>query len=100
KFAFNYTIKTDGVSCCVVHMRRDLAVRAERKRKRKEKKPGSEEKYIDDVDMSKYAGRQVVGVDPNKGNLMFCSMEGGETRFRYTQGQRSCDLKTAHRNAI
>lgn len=100
KFAFNYTIKTDGVSCCVVHMRRDLANRSERKRKRKEKKPGNEEKYIDDVDMSQYAGRQVVGIDPNKGNLMFCSTEGGETRFRYTQGQRSCDLKTAHRNAI
>jgi hypothetical protein len=72
-YVFNYTIKTDGVSCCVVHMRRDLGNRAERrkrKRKREEERDCCEQ-YIDDIaDARQYAGRRVVGIDPNMGNLL------------------------------
>jgi hypothetical protein len=80
-YVFNYTIKTDGVSCCVVHMRRDLGNRAERrkrKRKREEERDCCEQ-YIDDIaDARQYAGRRVVGIDPNMGNLLQCSMEDGD----------------------
>ena len=99
-YVFNYTIKTDGVSCGVVHMRRDLTERATRKRKRAADGKDGGEKYIDEIDARAFAGRCVVGVDPNMGNLLYCSTADGGKQFRYTQAQRRHELKITRHDQI
>ena len=98
-YVFDYVVKTDGVSCCIVHMKRDRAAhRAARKRKRADERRRARQQhnaYIDDegIDRAAYAGRRVVGIDPNMGNLLYASTEDGAAQFRYTQSQRRAELK-------
>lgn len=107
-YVFNHTIKTDGVSCCVLHRRRGSRKRARKKRRSSTTK----DLYIDETDVSQYTDRDVVGIDPNMGNLLFCSMEKKEcdehgntvaihnTQFRYTQNQRHHELRVGRYTQI
>jgi transposase len=80
-------------------MKRDRAAhRAARKRKRADERSRARQQhnaYIDDegIDRAAYAGRRVVGIDPNMGNLLYASTEDGAAQFRYTQSQRRAELK-------
>ena len=72
------SIKTDGVAC-------SLTFRTEKRGKRKKTK--AEEKYLEDLNVLKnITGKKVVGIDPNKGNLVYCF--DGENVLRYTQDER------------
>jgi hypothetical protein len=102
-YAFDHMIRTDGVSCCVIHARRGLegAARPKGKRRRKRKKKKRTEKYIDELTEAERAslqGAAVVGIDPGINNLLFCSMDtdDGAVTYRYTQAQRRFETKARH----
>jgi transposase len=40
------------------------------------------------------SGKTAVGIDPNMGNLLYCSTEVGDKKMRYTRNQRRQELKT------
>jgi hypothetical protein len=87
-YVFDHMIRTDGVSCCVVHRRRDVApgYRVGRHRRRR-----ARETYVDELSADERCalqGKVIVGVDPGMDNLLYFSTEGGERHCRYTQAQR------------
>lgn len=91
-YKFNHMIDTDGVSCCVLLIRKDLAG----KRAPKKKVAVVREEYIDDISDHKAEGfkhNMVVGIDPNMSDLLYCANEDASKRFRYTQNQRRQELK-------
>jgi hypothetical protein len=116
---FDYMVRTDGVSCCVVQVRRDVAIKQEAKRKHKQeevkeneeargakrkrgtgvskRKSDTRELYVDELptgEKERLSQRRIVGVDPGKSDLMYCCTEDGELQFRYTQNQRRKEKKT------
>ncbi|HEX5486026.1 MAG TPA: zinc ribbon domain-containing protein [Limnobacter sp.] len=83
--AFNHMVRTDGVSCCVVQKwigpYNPLPAR---------------EKYVDELTAQErecLSGKDVVGVDPGMGNLLYFSTEDGDKRLRYTNRQRRKETK-------
>jgi transposase len=40
------------------------------------------------------ASKTIVGIDPNMGNLLYCSTDDGKRTFRYTQNQRQHETKS------
>jgi hypothetical protein len=44
--------------------------------------------------MQQDASKTIVGIDPNMGNLLYCSTEDGQCTFRYTQNQREHETKS------
>ena len=62
-----------------------------------------DEIYIDEVEPHHLSNKRLVGIDPNKGDLIYCSgfkfkkgdaSDGGQmTSFRYTQNQRRYESK-------
>jgi transcription termination factor NusB len=92
KYQFDHQIETDGEAVTILLIRKDMAGKFF-KPKQKPKK----EEYIDEVDPTLLQGKDVVGVDPNKQDLIHCSMldENGErVGFRYTQDQRRKETKS------
>ena len=82
KINFEFTsIVTDGVGCGVLFQQEDKWVKGS-KRKRK-----FVEQYLEELPSHiQLNGRKRVGIDPNKGNLVYCN--DGETILRYTQDER------------
>ena len=94
RFEFNYMIRTDGVSCCVLHKQVGTTRRYGSKAR---KVAAPTEQYIDelsDEERQALVGRKVVGIDPGMDNLLFASTEDGTETFRYTQAQRRVECKT------
>jgi transcription termination factor NusB len=107
-YQFNHMISTDGVGCSILLIKREVAG----KKKYKESKPvvgQTKESYIDDElppkDAEWLKGKKIVGIDPNKGDLIYCSSVINETtidgeiqdvvtNFRYTQNQRKKETKS------
>lgn len=88
-YQFASMIETDGVGCSILLVRSDL----KGKRKKITKRYGSDEKYIDGLDdYSTLQGKNVVGIDPGKSDLIYCS-DDEEKTFRYTQDQRRKETK-------
>lgn len=89
-YYFGHMIRTDGVSCCAVHKRRGAPPRPKRK-PRMPKPP-----YVDtlsDNERAQLQGKVVVGVDPGKRNLLYCSTEDGTKQCRQSQNQRCKETK-------
>ena len=90
EYQFTNMIETDGVGCSILLVRKDL------KGKRKNvatKKSGNNEKYIDELkDYSNLQNKNIVGIDPNKSDLIYCC-DSNEITFRYTQNQRRKETK-------
>jgi hypothetical protein len=88
-YVFDHMIRTDGVSCCVVHRRSNVApgYRVRRRRRRRVR-----EAYVDELSADERAsalqGKVIVGVDPGMDNLLYFSTEDGAQHCRYTQVQR------------
>ena len=92
-YIFNHMIDTDGVSACVLLIRRDLAG----KKPPKGKKQPVREQYIDDLSPEEgqtLSDRSVVGIDPNMSDLLFCTNEDASKHFRYTQNQRRKEINS------
>jgi transposase len=87
---FQYMIRTDGVSCSV-HLGNEPKKEGKGHGK-KSKSIDFEEKYIDEIEWD--SSKIIVGIDPNMGDLLYCSTEDGTETYRYTQNERRHDLDT------
>ena len=92
-YRFNQMMDTDGVSCSILMIRKDLYGKRAPKRKQK----FAREEYIDDLeakDSQRLRERKVVGIDPNMSDLLFCTNEDASKQYRYTQNQRRKETKS------
>jgi hypothetical protein len=100
-YAFNHRVRTDGVSCCVVQVKRGVVQAT----KGSPRRAGPAEKYVDELtaqakeDLSR---KVVVGVDPGMGNLLYFSSDNGTERkqMRYTQRQRRMETRAKKYSGI
>jgi hypothetical protein len=87
-YQFHYQIQTDGISCCLLFIRKDL----------KDKKWGSkvpalqEQEFYNIEDLSKeqlekLKPKNIIGCDPGKRNLVYMVDENGK-KLQYTAPQR------------
>ena len=90
-YQFHHQIQTDGVSCCLLFIRKDL----------KDKKWGSrvpcipEQDFYDIEDLSKEQldtlnDRNIVGCDPGKHSLVYMMYKNGK-KLQYTASQRKIE---------
>ena len=89
---FQYMIRTDGVSCSVVlgdSPKKEGKGRGERSTRDDECEP-----YVEDMSWDGDVGKTIVGIDPNMGDLLYCSTEDGKKTMRFTQDERRRDLGT------
>ena len=93
-YQFHHQIQTDGISCCLLFIRKDL----------KDKKWGSkvptlpEQDFHNVEDLSKeqleeLKPRNIVGCDPGKRSLVYM-MDGNGNKLQYTAPQRKIESKT------
>jgi hypothetical protein len=90
-YKFNNSILTDGISCCLLLIKDELYG----KRFRSKPKVKSPELYLDDLSeeqLQNMKGRELVGIDPNMGNLLFC-IGSNDKKLRYTNSQRRLDMR-------
>ncbi|CAL8461357.1 g888 [Coccomyxa elongata] len=92
-YRFNHMVNTDGVSCSVLLIRRDLYGK-----KCSRGKPAvvASEEYVDDLSSDARKSlriRKVVGIDPNMSDLLYCVDEDASHHYRYTQNQRRRETK-------
>lgn len=95
-YKFNNSIITDGVSCSVLFVKEEYYKKMIPKFKFKEI---SNEKYIDELENTDYErilNKNIVAIDPNKGDLLYCIDDALKSRnhYRYTQDQRRKETKS------
>ena len=105
-YVFDNQITTDGMSCSILLLRQDLYKVDKRNKQHTVRKPYGykEEQYIDEIsneEKIKYKDYTIVGIDPNKDDLIYASTIIGEKdglydikTFRYTQNQRRNETKS------
>ena len=92
-YQFHHQIQTDGISCCLLFIRKDL----------KDKKWGSkvptlpEQDFYNIEDLSKeqldeLKSKNIVGCDPGKRSLVYM-MDGNGNKLQYTAPQRKIESK-------
>ena len=85
-------IETDGVSCSLLLLRKDLVG----KKLPMMKKGLSTETCIDELsDYSSLQNKRIVAIDPRKYDLIYCmdNSNKGANKFRYSQDQRRKETK-------
>jgi transposase len=98
KYTFDHMISTDGVSCSILLIKKELQGRSIFRFK--PKKTPSTEKYIDELEGHEYTTLQekkVVGVDPGLNDLIYCVNDDQKdtiSKFRYSQNQRRQETKS------
>ena len=91
-YEFHHMIETDGISCTLLLLRKDLIG----KRLPMMKKGLSTETYIDELtDYTQLQNKKIVGIDPGKCDLIYCvDADNKDTnKFRYSQDQRRKETK-------
>ena len=91
-YEFHHMIETDGISCSLLLLRRDLIG----KRLPTMKKGINNEEYIDEVkDYTSLQNKKIVAIDPGKCDLIYCvDADNKEANtFRYSQDQRRKETK-------
>jgi hypothetical protein len=92
QYEFHHMIETDGVSCSLLLLRKDLIG----KKLPMMKKGLSTETYIDELsDYSQLQNKKIVGIDPGKCDLIYCVDNDNKEAsiFRYSQDQRRKETK-------
>lgn len=100
-YQFSHMIETDGIGCSILLVRKDLkGKRLVNQRKTKER----DEEYIDELnDYTPLQGKNIVAIDPNLSDLLFCvnGTDKEANKFRYTQDQRRKETKVKkYRNLL
>jgi hypothetical protein len=93
-YEFHHMIETDGVSCSLLLLRKDLV--GKKMPISSSKKGLSTEIYIDELDdYSSLQNKKIVGVDPGKNDLIYCVDNSNKeaNEFRYSQDQRRKETK-------
>ena len=111
-YTFNNRISTDGIGCSILFVRDDLYDPFGKVKVKSIRKPKgfSNETYVDDIsDVKKtqLKNKTLVGIDPGKEDLIFCTdgitkiikKDNGKNvhktkTFRYSQNQRRKDTKS------
>ncbi len=96
-YVFNHMIRTDGVGVSICLIRQDLLGKKCQEIK-KDDHIESPELYIDDssfLSRKDINNRRIIGVDPNKRDIIFCLDQEGR-RFRYTTNQRNKETHNKH----
>jgi hypothetical protein len=91
-YEFHHMIETDGVSCSLLLLRKDLVG----KKLPMMKKGLSTETYIDELnDYSSLQNKKIVAIDPGKCDLIYCVDNSNKeaNEFRYSQDQRRKETK-------
>ena len=91
-YEFHHMIETDGVSCSLLLLRKDLVG----KKLPMMKKSLSTETYIDELnDYSSLQNKKIVAIDPGKCDLIYCVDDCNKeaNKFRYSQDQRRKETK-------
>jgi hypothetical protein len=99
-YLFHHMISTDGVGVSILFLRKDLVGKRVPAMKKKE----NTELYVDELkDTTTYRTNKIVGIDPNKGDLIYCvdGCSKESTTFRYSQDQRRKETKSKkYRNIL
>lgn len=96
QYAFNYMIKTDGISVSILFVRLD---ENEKPIKYNPYQTASEEniKYIENLKITdELKSKRVVCIDPNYSDLIYCGSKDENDNlqtFRYTQNQRRLETR-------
>jgi hypothetical protein len=91
-YEFHHMIETDGVSCSLLLLRKDLVG----KKLPMMKKGLSCETYIDELtDYTQLQNKKIVGIDPGLCDLIYCvdAHNKDANKFRYSQDQRRKETK-------
>jgi len=91
-YEFHHMIETDGISCSLLLLRKDLIG----KKLPMMKKGINNEEYIDELkDYSQLQNKKIVGIDPGKNDLIYCVDDNNKeaNKFRYSQDQRRKETK-------
>ena len=91
-YEFHHMIETDGVSCSLLLLRKDLIG----KKIPIMKKGLSTETYIDELtEYSQLQNKNIVAIDPGKCDLIYCVDDDNKeaNKFRYSQDQRRKETK-------
>lgn len=93
-YLFHHMIETDGVSCSILLLRKDLVG----KRTSTIKPKINDEKYIDELkneDYERLQKKKIVSIDPGKCDLIYCLDNDNKeaNMFRYSQDQRRKETK-------
>lgn len=91
-YEFHHMIETDGISCTLLLLRKDLIG----KRLPMMKKGLSTETYIDELtDYTQLQNKKIIGIDPGKCDLIYCVDADNKdaNKFRYSQDQRRKETK-------
>ena len=99
-YLFHHMISTDGVGVSILFLRKDLVGKRIPAMKKKE----NTELYVDELkDITVYQSKKIVGIDPNKGDLIYCVDDDNKeaNKFRYSQDQRRKETKSKkYRNLL
>jgi len=107
-YVFNHQIETDGYGCSILLIRKDLYNSEKKTKIWTVSKPQNykSDKYVDeltDEEKKKYKNYTLVGIDPNKGDLIYatdgtCRESTSKKRkahiFRYSNIQRKKEIKS------
>jgi hypothetical protein len=91
-YEFHHMIETDGISCSLLLLRKDLIG----KKLPMMKKGINNEEYIDELkDYSQLQNKKIVSIDPGKCDLIYCVDADNKeaNKFRYSQDQRRKETK-------
>jgi len=91
-YEFHHMIETDGISCSLLLLRKDLIG----KKLPMMKKGLSTETYIDELtDYTQLQNKKIVAIDPGKCDLIYCVDDDNKqaNKFRYSQDQRRKETK-------
>jgi hypothetical protein len=96
KYEFNYMIRTDGISVCVLFVLLENG-KPMSKIKGKKLKGFLDSNYIENVKNINDINKKFVLADPGKSNIIYCGSKNNDGEletFRYTQNQRRLELGT------
>lgn len=97
KYAFNYMIKTDGISASILFIRLNNDG-TPMKKTDKNCKVSNDTKYIEKIEITDdIKNKRIVAVDPNVSDILYCgskNKDGKLETFRYTQNQRRLEIGT------
>ena len=99
KYAFNFMIRTDGISCCVLFIRTDdNGIPLKKTIKNKQHCEEDNTDYIEKTIITdELKQKKIVCADPNYSDLIYCGSrddDGNLETFRYTQNQRRLETGT------
>jgi len=104
-YGFNYMIRTDGISCCILFIRLDKNGNPLKKTiKNKKMCEEINTDYIEQTEITdELKQKKIITIDPGHSDLIYCGSKdkkGNLQTFRYTQNQRRVETRMKKYNKI